>query len=101
MAEYFDLLDAANQNDRKRLAAHAFALAGVDQSPRLNAKVVTDRVFQAAPVNVTVHAPGPDARQTNALLAQILRAMNIDRGERWTPDGKVKINGGVRTRYNS
>lgn len=101
VAEYFDLLDAANQNDRKRLAAHAFALAGVDQSPRLNAKVVTDRVFQAAPVNVTVHAPGPDARQTNALLAQILRAMNTDRGERWTPDGKVKINGGVRTRYNS
>ena len=83
--EYFDLLDAANRGDNQALAKHAMELSGVE----VDRKNVSRRVFETSkPVKV-------DTRNTE-LLEKIYKEMTKKK-ETYSPDGKIRIRGNVRS----
>ena len=105
-AQYWDLLDAANRNDRAALARNAFALAGIDSAgivaPKVRKKQVSRSITkgnnQPADVgrSVTVQS---DKKQTALLQAILSEMQRGNTGDKWTPDGKTKISGNTKTRY--
>ena len=104
-AQYWDLLDAANRNDRAELARNAFALAGIDSAaivaPKVRKKQVSKSVAkgnQSADVGKLV-AVQSDKKQTALLQAILSEMQRSNNGDKWTPDGKTKISGNTKTRY--
>lgn len=104
-AQYWDLLDAANRNDRAELARNAFALAGIDSAaivaPKVRKKQVSKSVAkgtQSADVGKLV-AVQSDKKQTALLQAILSEMQRGNNGDKWTPDGKTKISGNTKTRY--
>lgn len=113
--EYMDLLDAANTGDKERLAAHAFSLAGIDPRtvnatdaqtaivyhiPQTRKEHITRTVERRTRTNTTITTTNTDTRSA-ALLEAILFEMrkgNVET-ERWTPDGKTRMRGNVKTKY--
>jgi hypothetical protein len=103
-AEYHSLLDAANRNDRRALAEHAFALAGLDRAaiiaPAVNAKKVgkaIDNRQRSTVVKQTINAGASDGKQTALLQAILYEMQKQSSRETWTPDGSARIRGNVKT----
>lgn len=113
--DYFDLLDAANRNDKKSLIKHAFDLAGMpgpDYSTsfktagndiQVDREGVSKRVFgnsKSDNVSVNVQSERGDAKRTIQILEMMLKQMmkSSDK-ETWSADGKTRTRGNVRTTY--
>ncbi len=124
--EYMDLLLAANKGDREAVAIHALKLADIktlsEGSRNRIFKYYMDAGSQAVshtgmyPVeqdgmrqlifgdspekSVSVVIQGDGSKRTNELLERMLAIMAYDsRKEKWSPDGKTRIKGNVKTRY--
>lgn len=104
--EYWDLLDAANRNDKKALAKNAFALAGMDAAgivtPQIKMKKITRRNGGEAAVatQINIEKNNPNDRKQTALLQAILGEMQRqNKSERWTPDGKTRVSGNTTTKF--
>lgn len=104
--EYWDLLDAANRNDKKALAKNAFALAGMDAAgivtPQIKMKKIARRNGGEAAVatQINIEKNNPNDRKQTALLQAILGEMQRqNKSERWTPDGKTRVSGNTTTKF--
>ena len=110
VGEYMDLLRAANKGDRRALAIQAMKLAGSEgldigaaftAGPRIRRGKITERVFGSGQATVSVSVAGGDSKRTNELLERLIHVtiQGHKAGETWSPDGKVKQRGNVRTKY--
>jgi tape measure domain-containing protein len=98
VAEYFDLLDAANRGDRRALARHAFQLSGME-TPDMDHTAITKRLTASSD---TAGASGEsrDNSRSVFLMERMLEIMiEQARKEDWSPDGKIKRKGNVTTHY--
>lgn len=126
--QYSALLQAANDGDRKELAARALEMADFDTlptsiqnrilaehisatnpelsayystGPEISRKKVSKRVVnegQTNNINTTIQG---DNKRTNEILERMLAVMlKQNSGEEWSQDGKVRKRGGVITRYS-
>ncbi len=105
-AEYWDLLDAANRNDKTALAKSAFQLAGLDypgiitpeiKMKKIDARHKADKAGTPA-VNIT-QVQGGDKKQAELLRSILSEMRQQNASEKWTPDGKTRTKGNTKTRY--
>jgi len=113
--DYFDLLDAANRNDKRAIIHHALSLAGgaapdystkfntTDNDIHIDRESVSKRVFGSGKtdhVTMSTNDGSADAKRTNQLLEMMLKQMmKGDSKETWSADGKTRTRGNVRTTY--
>lgn len=114
--DYFDLLDAANRNDKDAMREHALNLAGPESDytlPYMSVgegitpeKVEIDRgamqkhLFGESGKEPQDNRQIEELRRSNQLLEKMLRVMLAEKDrEQWTPDGKTRIRGNIRTTF--
>lgn len=123
VAQYMNLLKAANSGDRLAIAQQALQLADVSSlplsaqrrlfgraasqdigvafaaTPTVSRRRVERRVFGDGqqPVSITV---GGDNARTNELLEKLIRiTLKAQKNETWSPDGKTKRKGSTKIKY--
>lgn len=127
--QYSALLQAANDGDRKELAARALEMADFDTLPTsIQNKILAEHISATNPDLSTYYSTGPeisrkkvskrvvnegqtnninttiqgDNKRTNEILERMLAVMlKQNSGEEWSQDGKVRKRGGVITRYSN
>jgi len=98
VAEYFDLLDAANRGDRRALARHAFQLSGME-TPDMDHSAITKRLSASSDM-AGASGESRDNSRSIFLMERMLEIMiEQARKEDWSPDGKIKRKGNVTTHY--
>jgi hypothetical protein len=98
VAEYFDLLDAANRGDRRALARHAFQLSGME-TPDMDHSAITKRLSASSDM-AGASGESRDNSRSVFLMERMLEIMiEQARKEDWSPDGKIKRKGNVTTHY--
>lgn len=98
VAEYFDLLDAANRGDRRALARHAFQLSGME-TPDMDHSAITKRLSASSDI-IGASGESRDTSRSIFLMERMLEIMiEQSRKEDWSADGKVKRKGNVTTYY--
>lgn len=98
VAEYFDLLDAANRGDRRALARHAFQLSGME-TPDMDHSAITKRLSASSDM-AGASGESRDNSRSIFLMERMLEIMiEQARKEDWSPDGKIKRKGNVTTNY--
>jgi len=98
VAEYFDLLDAANRGDRRALARHAFQLSGME-TPDMDHSAITKRLSASSDM-AGASGESRDNSRSVFLMERMLEIMiEQARKEDWSADGKIKRKGNVTTHY--
>lgn len=88
--DYFNLLDAANRDDKRAVFQHAMALASIGSGPEINRDV-----FARSGSSAKSGSSGTvkDNRELQRLVEIQRRMLDVlldnQSGERWSPDGKV------------
>jgi tape measure domain-containing protein len=100
VAEYFDLLDAANRGDRRALARHAFELSG-GQTPDMDHAAITKRLTESSD-SATKAGESRENNRSITLMEKMLELMvKHSKKEEWTPDGRAKRKGNTTTHYSN
>ena len=98
VAEYFDLLDAANRGDRRALARHAFQLSGME-TPDMDHSAITKRLSASSDI-IGASGESRDTSRSIFLMERMLEIMiEQSRKEDWSADGRIKRKGNITTYY--